>query len=44
MAILPEMVTPLEELVDGLPTAPSSYPEPPVPVLSYINPNDPGGS
>ena len=34
VSVLPEMVTPLEEPVEGFPTAPSSYPEPPVPVLS----------
>ena len=39
VAILPKMVMPLEEPVEGLPTAPSSYPEPPVPVLPYIYPN-----
>ena len=39
VSILPEMVTPLEEPVEGFPTAPSSYPEPLVPVLSYIDPD-----
>ena len=39
VSILPEMVTPLEEPVEGFPTAPSSYPEPPVPVLSYVDPD-----
>ena len=33
------MVTPLEEPVEGFPTAQSSYPERPVPVLSYVDPD-----
>ena len=39
VSILPEMVTPLEEPVEGFTMAPSSYPEPPVPVLSYVDPD-----
>ena len=39
VSILPEMVTPLEEPVEGFPMAPSFYPEPPVPVLSYVDPD-----
>ena len=38
-AILPEMVTPLEEPVEGFLVAPSSYPEPPVPVLPSVVPD-----
>ena len=34
VSILPAMVSPLEELVEGFPVAPSTYPEPPVPVPS----------
>ena len=37
VSFLPDMVTPLEEPVEGFPMAPSSYPEPPVPVLSYVD-------
>ena len=36
MSILPIIVTPIGDPVVGLPEAPSSYPEPPLPVL----PND----
>ena len=39
VSVLPKMVTPLEEPVEGFPMAPSSYPEPPVPVLSYVDPD-----
>ena len=39
VSIPPEMVTPLEEPVEGFPTAPSSYPETPVLVLSYVDPD-----
>ena len=39
LTILLERVTPLDEPVEGLLTAPSLYPEHPVPVLPYINPN-----
>ena len=34
VSILPDMVSPLEELVEGFPVAPSTYLEPPVPVPS----------
>ena len=37
VSVLPEMVTPLEE--PGFPTALSSYPEPPVPFLPYVDPD-----
>ena len=40
ISVLPEMVTPFEEPVEGFPTAPSSSPEPPpVPMLSYVDPD-----
>ena len=41
VSILPDMVTPLEEPVEGFPVAPSSYPEPLVPVLPYDDPDAP---
>ena len=39
VSVLPKMVMPLEEPVEGFPMAPSSYQEPPVPVLSYVDPD-----
>ena len=39
VSVLPKMVIPLEEPVEGFPTTPSSYPEPLVPVLSYVDPD-----
>ena len=49
VSILPPMVTPLEEPVEVFPVAPSTYPEPPVPILPYDDPGapsrvSPGGS
>ena len=41
VSILPEMVTPLEEQVEGFLVAPSSYLEPPVPALPYADPDAP---
>ena len=43
VSILPAMVTPLEEPVEVFPVAPSTYPEPPVPVLPYDDPGAPSG-
>ena len=40
-SILPAMVMPLEEPVEVFPVAPSTYPEPPVPVLLYDDPGAP---
>ena len=41
LSILPVMVTPLEEPVEVFLVAPSTYPEPPVPVLPYDVPDAP---
>ena len=41
VSILPAMVTPFEEPVEVFPVAPSTYPEPPVPVLPYDDPGAP---
>ena len=38
MSVLPVMVTPLEEPVEVFPVAPSTYPEPPVPVQPDADP------
>ena len=38
VSILPAMVTPLEEPVEVFPVAPSTYPEPPVPVQPDVDP------
>ena len=43
VSIWPAMVTPLEEPVEVFPAAPSTYPEPPVPVLPYDDPGAPSG-